>query len=253
MDSFSTRWEERRAAILTKMENWVRTQGRWKVYQTYLQKYTSPEWVKRQFPAYGPDSLELARRMLMQQAAQMAVEYTPAELAALEKQGFNPIHYFMERHDAWSVEAQMIRNEEAVVVKPIRAELSEMADGFGSNGIFEVVEALKGSLKPGDTIRIRQRSSMDAAHPTDLIPLNMREQMSRKVMDQQTLVYLSRKGGMRYTTAPGRTPVRLPAGVYYLGNSVPVSGEQLHPKDLMALSHPTTMADVRRVAGRFAK
>lgn len=230
-DVLSNDWESARASRTEKMEEWVKLNGRWEAYETYLKKYTSLDWVRSQFPTYGPDSLELARRMLMQQAALMAMMYTPAEVEDFRKRGVDIEKYFVKRHDPLRTEGLLVRSEVVVVLRPLFTQVQKLKDGFQSNGVYVVRETIKGSHEVGDTLYIRLRGA---------------SQKSSSV-----LAYLTRSGGMQFTSGQGAIPVSLPSNYYYARVLLDLNGEEIIRQGFIAQSHVGTLTEVRELARLF--
>lgn len=244
-ETFNEDWERIRANRTEKMEEWIRQNHRWEAYQTFLNKYTDSDWVKGQFPHYGDDSLELARRMLVQQAALLAMMYTPAETERLRLKGIDVERYFAARHNPTLTESLLARSEVAAVVVPVSAEEDELADGFASNAIAVVIEGIKGYPGRGDTIRIRQRGGRDKASSTDLVVMHGIYRANFGFKNRPILVYLTQRGAMHFTTDEGVYPVRLPTGVYYLNEFFETEGESILVR---GSSHSSLLSEVRRLS-----
>lgn len=225
----SSEWELERADRTGKMEAWLKANGRWDAYETFRKKYTSPDWVRSQFPAYGPDSLELARRMMVQQTALMAATYTPYEVERLRGKGIDIDRYFVMKNDPGTTESLMAWAEVVVVMHPLFSESNKLHDGFQANGVYVVTESLKGLRRKGDTLRVRQLGpSLRVTGPV--------------------LAYLTRSGGIEYTTGISAHPVALPENSYYERAMLRVNGEEIIISSFITKAHKRSLEEVRQIA-----
>lgn len=241
--------EQKRQQMINRTEKSLAELGRTDVYAQYLKEYGTIEWTKKQFPGMKEDSLELARLMFKERVGWMALMYTPAEIARLKEKGLNVIHYYVEKRHNYTPELLLYHNEETVILKPIRAELKNLGDGYMSNGLFTVVEVLKGSLKKGDTVHVRQHSSTTVYHPRDVIHPNAQ---GDGPWGKQFLAFLTRVGAAQHVH-PDSALVALPPKTYYNSFTVEIAGDKLLIEE-MGIDpnfHFKLVSDARKYAKRF--
>lgn len=180
----------------------------------------------------------------------VAYGFTARAVAALRRQGVDPVRAFIDQNGSATVQNRAVLAREVLVAELIEVKNELLGDGFRSTARFRAAEPLKGSLGAGDEVLVRLMSGFDpdgSFHQSNDEPILLPGLPGSLVQRSRWVMYLS-DGMLRHQArlAGGKDPaIRAYVPIYGMWQ---VDGERITARQGEPM--PTSVRELRAAVNR---